>query len=179
MTALSPAELDDPHCPPRLSAPFALAAACQRELFLPDAPRLTSWMRALGRLAVDWGPPLVRQVPFAADAYTRTRIFAGDSAELWLLGWLPGQGSSVHDHAGVDTAYVVLAGTLEEEIFVADDCDRAHLAEARRVTVGGVVATDGFAIHRVRVVGADPLVTLHLFAPRYIAGRDFELGEAL
>ena len=138
---------------------------------------MAHWMRGLERLGGKWGTQIGDHTPFASDSYTRTRIYVGTGAELWLLGWMPGQGSTVHDHGGVDVAYVVLAGALEEEVFVADDAGRAHVIAARRVTVGGVVACDGYAIHRVRVVGSTPLVTVHLFAPRYVGGRDFEPAE--
>ena len=43
---------------------------------------------------------------------------AGDlaGAQVWLLTWLPGQGTPLHDHGGSAGAFAVVRGTLHERV---------------------------------------------------------------
>src|SRR5436309_8762002 len=42
------------------------------------------------------------------------RISRTHDHEAWLLTWLPGQGTDLHDHGGAAGAFVVLSGELTE-----------------------------------------------------------------
>lgn len=50
------------------------------------------------------------------DATTRWyhRLRTGPGYEVWLLSWLPGQGSGRHDHGPSSGVWTVLEGTLTE-----------------------------------------------------------------
>ena len=48
-----------------------------------------------------------------------TRLASDADAEVWLLSWLPGQGTDLHDHAGSAGAFVVASGTLTERTVTA------------------------------------------------------------
>ena len=37
-----------------------------------------------------------------------------DDYEAWLLTWLPGQSTGLHDHGGSAGAFTVLSGVVEE-----------------------------------------------------------------
>jgi hypothetical protein len=43
------------------------------------------------------------------------RLAVADDHEVWLLTWLPGQGTDLHDHGGSAGAFLVSGGTLTEE----------------------------------------------------------------
>ena len=43
------------------------------------------------------------------------RLAAEPDHEVWLLTWLPGQGTDLHDHGGSAGAFQVYAGTLTED----------------------------------------------------------------
>ncbi|MEV6844301.1 cysteine dioxygenase family protein [Actinoplanes sp. NPDC051411] len=43
------------------------------------------------------------------------RLTVAEDHEVWLLTWLPGQGTDLHDHGGSSGAFLVVAGTLTEE----------------------------------------------------------------
>lgn len=43
------------------------------------------------------------------------RITGDAEHEVWLLTWLPGQGTDLHDHGGCAGAFLVVSGALTEE----------------------------------------------------------------
>jgi Cysteine dioxygenase type I len=47
------------------------------------------------------------------------RLAVADEHEVWLLTWLPGQGTELHDHGGSAGAFHVVSGTLTEDTVVA------------------------------------------------------------
>src|SRR5690349_1260836 len=50
------------------------------------------------------------------------RLASAEDHEAWLLTWLPGQGTDLHDHGGSSGAFLVFGGTLTEEtVTVAPD----------------------------------------------------------
>ena len=58
--------------------------------------------------------PLVR---FDPAQRVHTRLDSGPGWEAWLLTWLPGQGTQIHDHGGSAGAFVVVDGCLTEETY--------------------------------------------------------------
>lgn len=81
---------------------------------VPQHPGTVAEFAGLARsIAADrerWAP-LVRY-----DATTRwyARLQTGPGYEVWLLSWLPGQGSGLHDHGGSSGVLTVLQGALRE-----------------------------------------------------------------
>src|SRR5688572_714445 len=47
------------------------------------------------------------------------RLAAGDGHEAWVLTWLPGQQTDLHDHGGSAGAFVVVSGELTEQTITA------------------------------------------------------------
>ncbi|NLU70784.1 cysteine dioxygenase family protein [Streptomyces sp. HNM0574] len=122
---------------------------------VPAHPTGISGFVGLARsLAADrdaWAP-LVRY-----DATTRWyhRLRTGPGYELWLLSWLPGQGSGRHDHGPSSGVLTVLEGELTEH---ARGGARALAAGAQRVFAPGYV-------HEVVNDGLRPAVSLHAYFP--------------
>src|SRR3954470_1356597 len=98
-----------------------------------------------------------------------TRLVARPGWEAWLLTWLPGQSTGLHDHGGSAGAFAVLEGTLEESVAVPD---RQH--DTPRVTMRarayGAAALRSFGAHHIHDVEARqaPSVSLHVYAPALI-----------
>ncbi|CAL9432515.1 cysteine dioxygenase [Streptomyces sp. enrichment culture] len=101
----------------------------------------------------------------AYDATTRWyhRLRTGPGYEVWLLSWLPGQGTGAHDHGGSTGYYTVLEGELTE-----------RTAEGVRTLTGGARNTSGAVSGRVVTPGRvhelvndslEPAVSLHLYFP--------------
>lgn len=114
---------------------------------------------------------LIAQPRFEAGAYTRLLVDRDVHREVWLLAWSAGQASTIHDHAQQPTATLVLRGQLEEEAYV--QVGATVRAVGRRTRgAGDADVDDGHAIHRVTCTSAQA-ITLHAFAPCYVAGMVF------
>lgn len=91
------------------------------------------------------------------DATTRWyhRLRTGPGYEVWLLSWVPGQGSGPHDHGPSSGVLTVLDGTLTERTARGT---RALGAGAQRVFAPGYV-------HEVVNDTLEPAISLHVYFP--------------
>ncbi|MBB3083738.1 cysteine dioxygenase [Geodermatophilus sabuli] len=79
-------------------------------------------------------------------------------AQVWLLSWLPGQGTGLHDHGGSAGAFAVVRGALDEEV--------GALPDATRLTAGRVRPFGAHHVHRVSNTGTGAAVSVHVYTPR-------------
>ena len=139
---------------------------------LPTLASLTP--AALGRLATtlaadaDLWRPLLH-----VDPTNRwyTRLARTDDWEAWLLTWVPGQRTGVHDHGGSGGAFTVLDGSVEELTPRPD----GSLA-ARTYTAGQVRPFGPDHVHEVVGTGDRPAATLHVYGPRLSLMNRYELA---
>ncbi|MCX5200824.1 cysteine dioxygenase family protein [Streptomyces sp. NBC_00237] len=91
------------------------------------------------------------------DAATRWyhRLRTGPGYEVWLLSWVPGQGSGAHDHGASSGVLTVLEGELTER---NDKGARTIGTGAQYVSVPGHV-------HEVVNDSLEPAVSLHVYFP--------------
>ncbi|MFG2370683.1 cysteine dioxygenase [Streptomyces sp. NPDC048504] len=91
------------------------------------------------------------------DATTRWyhRLSTGPGYEVWLLSWVPGQGSGLHDHGRSSGVLTVLDGTLTER---TERGTRSLGAGAQRVFAPGYV-------HEVVNDTLEPAISLHVYFP--------------
>ncbi|SPF03965.1 cysteine dioxygenase [Streptomyces sp. MA5143a] len=91
------------------------------------------------------------------DATTRWyhRLRTGPGYEVWLLSWVPGQGTGLHDHGGSSGVLTVLDGTLTER---TDRGTRVLTAGAQRVFAPGYA-------HEVVNDTLEPAISLHIYYP--------------
>ncbi|ONI51974.1 MULTISPECIES: cysteine dioxygenase family protein [unclassified Streptomyces] len=83
------------------------------------------------------------------------RLQTGPGYEVWLLSWVPGQGSGRHDHGRSAGVLTVLEGELTEHT------ERGHQAlgdGAQRAFAPGYV-------HEVVNDSLEPAVSLHIYYP--------------
>jgi predicted metal-dependent enzyme (double-stranded beta helix superfamily) len=91
--------------------------------------------------------------------------------EVWLLSWLPGQGTGFHDHGAAVGAFTVAQGELTERTVPA-----GQSAAASRVFAAGPARPFGPAhVHDVVNTSAAPAVSVHAYSPPLTAMRRFEL----
>lgn len=83
--------------------------------------------------------------------------------ELWLISWLPGQGTGLHDHGDSAGAFVVIEGELTEHF--ADITPRGlELLEVTR-RVGAPRIFGHRYLHNVTNTSDSPAVTVHAYTP--------------
>jgi hypothetical protein len=126
---------------------------------LPGHPTTVAGYAQLVReIAADrdrWAP-LVRY-----DALTRwyARLETGPGYEVWLLSWLPGQSSGLHDHGSANGVLTVVQGELVE---------RSHgngSAGSRTLRPGNRRVFSAGYLHEVVNATLEPAVSIHLYAP--------------
>jgi predicted metal-dependent enzyme (double-stranded beta helix superfamily) len=99
---------------------------------------------------------------FDPDRRWYARLAGTGDHEAWLLTWLPGQATELHDHGGSAGAFTVLEGRLTEQLPIGR-------TDVRFVDRGyGIGATRPFGprhVHRIVNAGTAPAVSLHVYAP--------------
>lgn len=83
------------------------------------------------------------------------RLETGPGYEVWLLSWVPGQGSGRHDHGLSAGVLTVLEGELTEH---TERGTRTLGADAQRAFAPGYV-------HEVVNDSLEPAVSLHIYYP--------------
>ena len=109
--------------------------------------------------------PLVRYDPVTRWYH---RLQVGPGYEVWLLSWLPGQGTGAHDHGRSSGVFTVLDGCLTERSAVRG----AEVIRRRLTPVAGAspaaipcrVVAPG-CVHEVVNETLDPAVSLHVYFP--------------
>lgn len=84
--------------------------------------------------------------------------------EVWLLSWLPGQGTDLHDHGPASGAFAVAAGTLTERV-VATRPGRPPVEVTRELVAGHCRAFGPHYVHHVANTGTVPAVSVHVYTP--------------
>ncbi|MBT2401041.1 cysteine dioxygenase family protein [Streptomyces sp. ISL-100] len=94
-------------------------------------------------------------VSYDATSRWYHRLRTGPGYEVWLLSWVPGQGSGMHDHGPSSGVLTVLDGELTER---AGAVQRVLGAGSQRVFAPGYV-------HEVVNDALEPAVSLHVYFP--------------
>ena len=123
----------------------------------PAAHDVSALVRAAAADRALWAPHL----RFDPTARHWARLPSPDDVDLWLLTWLPSQGTELHDHGDAAAAIVVLQGTLTE--VRADPAGRLTSLQLGPDRVHEVARG---VVHDVSNAGPDPAVSLHAYSPR-------------
>jgi len=86
---------------------------------------------------------------------------AGELAGAWLICWMPGHDTGFHDHDHSSGAVTIVAGEVREERIGADWQVKGTTYEA-----GDVFSFVAGDIHRMRHVGEEPAVSIHVYSPK-------------
>jgi predicted metal-dependent enzyme (double-stranded beta helix superfamily) len=139
--------------------PACLGQAFLRRLVAAVAARPDSW----GEL-----------VRFDAGRRWYRRLELADDHEVWLLSWLPGQGTGFHDHGRAAGAFAVAQGRVRERTVAAGDGQARHRTVAR----GGIRSFGAGYVHDVANAFAEPAVAVHAYSPPLTVMRRYELTES-
>ncbi|MET0423117.1 MAG: cysteine dioxygenase family protein [Actinoplanes sp.] len=105
------------------------------------------------------------------------RLAVADDHEVWLLTWLPGQGTDVHDHGGSAGAFHVYSGTLTEDT-VAGTAGTPPRINARELGEGAGRRFGPRHIHRMTNRSSQPAISIHVYGPALTTMTKYRLGAA-
>jgi hypothetical protein len=153
LTALAPSPQRHTHASG--SAALAITLALREDLWSPlvGFREETRWTRLLT-------PDVV------ADAVDPSLHGELERAEIWLLSWLPGQGTALHDHGSSSGAFAVAQGTVFERVVTAGRRGRRARELGADLVTGRVRMFGPHYVHQVRNSSAEPAVSVHVYAPR-------------
>ncbi len=88
------------------------------------------------------------------------RLHRDQRVDVWLISWLPTQGTQLHDHGGSAGAFTVISGVLDESVYVPTTSGlrrRLHPAGSR-------VGFDARYVHDVGNTSSAPAVSVHAYS---------------
>lgn len=153
-----------PSIPPAVSSPTRLR--------LPDLLHTTDRYAdevlsgRFDQLLPPGGPP--------TDARWFTRLYADDELDVWLISWVPGRTTELHDHGGSPGALTVLSGALHEYRW-----DGVQLRR-RRLDAGDQAAFPLGWVHDVvgaPTVASATTLSVHAYSPPLTAMSYYEVTE--
>ena len=111
-------------------------------------------------------------ISFDADQRWHRRIHQDRSIDIWLISWLPSQGTELHDHGGSAGALTVVRGELAEACYAGDGSLRE-----RRHPAGRSIGFGGRHIHDVRNLSDAPAVSVHAYSRPLALMNYYEVGS--
>jgi predicted metal-dependent enzyme (double-stranded beta helix superfamily) len=110
-------------------------------------------------------------VQFDAARRWYHRLELTRDVEVWLISWLPGQGTGFHDHGAAVGAFTVAQGELTERTVPA----RQAVPRSRLYLAGQIRPFGPAHVHDVVNMSAAPAVSVHAYSPPLTAMRRYEL----
>jgi Cysteine dioxygenase type I len=115
-------------------------------------------------------------VRFDAQRRWHRRIHQDGTVDVWLIGWLPAQGTRLHDHGGSAGAFTVVSGELSEATYVGTG-PRAGTLRDRVHGVDASVAFGESYVHDVRNLSDAPAVSVHAYSPPLSLMKFYAVGD--
>ena len=112
-----------------------------------------------------------RDISFDVDERWHQRIYRDQRLDVWILSWLPSQGTQLHDHGGSNGAFTVLRGELTETVAGASGLADFVRDESSSVGFGARY------VHDVRNVGTEPAVSVHAYSRPLTSMTFYDLEE--
>ncbi|MGN6609601.1 MAG: cysteine dioxygenase [Jatrophihabitans sp.] len=116
-------------------------------------------------------------VDYDADDRWHQRIYRDQRMDVWLISWLPTQGTQLHDHGGSAGSFTVLSGELTETVVTGAAAPGGARA---RDLVRGAGSTVGFGaryVHDVRNLGTAPAVSVHVYSAPLSSMTYYDLAD--
>ncbi|RZQ64675.1 cysteine dioxygenase [Amycolatopsis suaedae] len=130
-------------------------------LLAPENPALRHPVRVALEVATDrdrWRH-LLRYDP---DQRFFTLVERDEHQEIWLMGWLPGQQTDLHDHGHSTGAFTIVSGSLTETVTRRTASGRV-ITEVHPLSPGQSRVFGPGYVHQVRNEGPDPAVSVHVY----------------
>jgi uncharacterized RmlC-like cupin family protein len=114
------------------------------------------------------------QFPFIAydpDERWHQRIYRDGRLDVWLISWLPSQGTQLHDHGGSAGAFSVLSGELTEAVV------GGRVLHDHRRRPGQSIGFGPRYVHDVRNLSDAPAVSVHAYSPPLTTMTYYDLAD--
>jgi hypothetical protein len=118
---------------------------------------LADLVREIAADEAAWAP----LVQFGTDERWWTRLRSDDIVDVWLLTWLRGSGTDLHDHGGSRAAFTVVQGMLNE----VRAYPRGDATTISTVRPGGIREVAADVIHDVRNPSSLAAISIHAYSP--------------
>jgi predicted metal-dependent enzyme (double-stranded beta helix superfamily) len=99
-----------------------------------------------------------------------------DDVQVWLLTWLPGQATDLHDHGGASGAIAVVKGSVLERV-VTETPEDGLTESHQTLSAGGGRSFGPHHVHRIVNNGSEPAVTVHVYSPSLLSMTRYEVAD--
>ena len=106
------------------------------------------------------------------------RLYRDRRVDIWLISWLPSQGTQLHDHGGSAGAFTVLAGELSEASYAPGPASAGGSLVERRHRAGDSVGFGKHYVHDVRNLGDRPALSVHAYSAPLTSMTFYDLDPA-
>jgi predicted metal-dependent enzyme (double-stranded beta helix superfamily) len=136
---------------------FAVPANTVAVAALPPGAHPALIARAVATDRTQWAH-LLRYDP---DQRYTALLREDDGQQVWLMTWLPGQKTDLHDHGPTTGAFTVVSGALTEQVVrstLTGTVEHRHPLRPGQSRAFG----PGY-VHQVVNLGPDPAVSVHVY----------------
>ncbi|SFL86438.1 cysteine dioxygenase [Geodermatophilus ruber] len=99
------------------------------------------------------------------------------TAQVWLLSWLPDQGTPLHDHGRSAGAFAVVRGILTERVVAAGRSAHPVRQATDDLTAGRVRHFGPHYVHQVANTTQEPAVSVHVYTPALTEMNTYSVEE--
>jgi hypothetical protein len=114
-------------------------------------------------------------VEYDAENRWHQRLYRDQRFDIWLISWLPTQGTQLHDHGGSSGAVTVVSGQLAEAVYSQGPV-APPLRDHQRPT-GAAVGFGPRYVHDVRNLSDRPAVSVHAYSPPLTSMNFYDVAD--
>ncbi|QBJ97057.1 cysteine dioxygenase [Rhodococcus sp. ABRD24] len=103
------------------------------------------------------------------------RLYTDDDVDVWLISWVPGEATELHDHAGSFGALTVLSGSLEEYRWSGSELRRRTLEAGDQASFPLGWVHDMMRAPGPVTATTEPTLSVHAYSPPLTAMSYYEV----
>ncbi len=117
---------------------------------------------------------------FNPDCYQRNLMHRGPACQVFLICWLNGQRSPIHDHPGSSCAVRVIEGKVTETVFQKAPNGLIVPTVTREYEEGNICGSEDTDTHQISNLMEDGknLVTMHVYTPPLLMMNCYSLTDS-